>query len=206
MAAFAKQFGIKEVADVHFYPVGAVTVAANGDVSATEKPVLVLDTLKVSDIEFTAESVAARGGKGNPKLIVWDYNREATVTLEDATMTMECLEIMYGEIGEDKGNNIITINANKFPGTYAVVGKTWARDIDGIDHVFTFYIPKAKISSESTTISMQAEGDPSVFNMTLEVLRGDAKGDMVQLILNENTDKDTTPTNPPIVWTENTTE
>lgn len=160
MAAFAKQFGIKEVADVRFYPVGKVTVSVDGAVSATAKPALVLDTLKVSDLEFTAESVAARGGKGNPKLIVWDYNREATVNLEDATMTMECLEIMYGELAADKGNNIITINANKFPGTYAVVGKTWARDIDGVDHVFTFYIPKAKISSETTTISMQAKTLP----------------------------------------------
>lgn len=67
MAAFAKQFGIKEVADVHFYPVGKVTVGTDGKVSATAKPVLVLDTLKVSDLEFTAESVAARGGKGNKR-------------------------------------------------------------------------------------------------------------------------------------------
>lgn len=64
MAAFAKQFGIKEVADVRFYPVDAVTVDAQGKVSASKKPVLALDTLKVSDLEFTAESVAARGGKG----------------------------------------------------------------------------------------------------------------------------------------------
>lgn len=138
----------------------------------------------------------------NPKLIVWDYNREATVNLEDATMTMECLEVMYGELAAEKGNNIITINANKFPGTYAVVGKTWARDIDGVDHIFTFYIPKAKISSESTTISMQAEGDPSVFNMTLEVLRGNKEGDMVQLILEQNENADVEPTNPKIDWDE----
>ena len=36
------------------------------------KPVLYLDTLKVSTIEQTAESVDARGGKGNPKLVTWD--------------------------------------------------------------------------------------------------------------------------------------
>lgn len=36
------------------------------------KPVLFLDTLKVSTIEQTAEQVDARGGKGNPKLITWD--------------------------------------------------------------------------------------------------------------------------------------
>ena len=35
-------------------------------------PVLYLDTLKVSTIEQTAEEAEARGGKGNPPLIIWD--------------------------------------------------------------------------------------------------------------------------------------
>lgn len=35
-------------------------------------PVLYLDTLKVSTIEQTAEEAEARGGKGNPPIIVWD--------------------------------------------------------------------------------------------------------------------------------------
>ena len=35
-------------------------------------PVLYLDTLKVSTIEQTAENTPARGGKGNPELIIWD--------------------------------------------------------------------------------------------------------------------------------------
>lgn len=198
MATFAKQFGSKEVADLHFYKVGDVSVAANGDVSATSSPVLVLDTLKVSTLELTAESVASRGGYGNPKLIIWDYNREGTITLEDATMSMKTWEIMYGDNAGE--NNVITINAHKFPGVYAVVGKTWVRDTEGRDHIFTFYIPKAKISSESSSIVMEAEGDPSVFNMTLEVLRGNQEGDMIQLILNENTTDEVT--NPKIEWTE----
>lgn len=179
MANFSKQFGIKEVADVRFYPVGKVTVSEeDGTISASTKAVLALDTLKVSTLEMTAEQAEARGGKGNPPLIIWDYGREVNVTLEDAVMSMDCLEIMYGEDAAAKGNNIITINANKFPGTYAVVGKTYARDIDGVDHVFTFYIPKAKIQSENT-FTMEAEGDPTVFNMSLRVLRGNNNGDMV---------------------------
>ena len=200
MANFAKQFGIKEVADVRFYNVGKVTVdESNGTVTATEKAVLALDTLKVSTLEMTAEQTEARGGKGNPPLIIWDYGREVNVTLEDAVMSMDCLEIMYGEDAEFKGNNIITINANKFPGTYAIVGKTFARDIDGKDHVFTFYIPKAKIQSENT-FTMEAEGDPTVFNMSLRVLRGNTDGDMVQFILNPTPEDETAK----IDWTEPT--
>ena len=189
MAQFNKKFGIKEVADVGFYKVGTVSVSEAGAVTATAAPVLTFDTLKVSTLEMTAEQAEARGGKGNPPLIIWDYGREVNVTLEDAVLSMGCLEAMFGDTS---GDNVITINANKFPGVYAVVGQTYARDIDGVDHLFTFYIPKAKIQSENT-ITMEAEGDPTVFNMSLRVLRGNDQGDMVQFILQETVDGTTTP-------------
>ena len=197
-----KQFGIKEVADVRFYKVGDVEVdTTSGKVVYTgnSEPtaVLALDTLKVSTLEFTAEQAEARGGKGNPPLIIWDYGREVNVTLEDATMSIDSLEVMFGDKVQGSTNTIISINAQKFPGTYTIVGKTYARDIDGIDHIFTFYIPKAKVQSENT-FTMEAEGDPTVFNMSLRVLRGNAKGDMVQFIMEENTAKTV---NPEISWT-----
>jgi hypothetical protein len=99
------------------------------------------------------------------------------VTLEDALMSAEMLNIMFGNAGTDLH---VTIGPNSFPGTYAVVGKTFARDTNGVDHLFTFYIPKAKIQSENT-LTMEAEGDPSVFNMSLRVLNDNGK--MMELIL-----------------------
>lgn len=202
MATFdQKQFGIKEVADVRFYPVGTVKVSeTDGSVTAeVDAPVLALDTLKVSTLEFTAEQAEARGGKGNAPLIIWDYGREVNVTLEDAVMSIDSLEVMYGtKKAAGEKSHIITINANKFPGTYAIVGKTYARDIDGTDHLFTFYIPKAKVQSENT-FTMEAEGDPTVFNMSLRVLRGDTNGDMVKFILDQS-EADTV--SPAITWTE----
>jgi hypothetical protein len=178
-----EKFGIKEVADVRFYEVGQIKVdATTGDVLPAEGTVLPeaaleLDTLKVSTIEFTAEQSEARGGKGNAPLIIWDYGREVNVTLEDALLSAKAMRLMF----DDEGTGAIEINANKFPGTYAVVGKTFARNYkDGEDHLFTFYIPKAKIQSENT-LTMEADGDPTVFNMSLRVLRGD-KGKMMELI------------------------
>jgi hypothetical protein len=177
------RFGIKEVADVRFYPVvdDSSAAAAKSAVEALTDYVIEFDTLKVSNIESTAENSEARGGKGNAALISWDYGREITVTLEDALMSMECLSLLFG----DKDSDTITINANKFPGTYTVVGKTFARnETDGKDHLFTFVIPKAKIQSE-TTITMEAEGDPTVIGMTLKVLRC-KNGDMMELIREES--------------------
>ena len=169
----ANRFGIKEVADVKFFEIDATTGAKTGEA------VLYLDTLKVSTIESTAETAEARGGKGNAPLIIWDYGREITVTLEDALLSMETLSLMFeGKIDGTDGE--VTISANTFPGVYYVEGTTYARnEIDGKDHLFTFAIPKAKIQSE-VTLTMEAEGDPTVFNMTLRVLR-DKDGKMMTL-------------------------
>lgn len=66
----------------------------------------------------------------------------------------------------------INVTANSFPGTYYIVGDTYARnEATGKDEFFQFEIPKAKVMSESNTITMEADGDPTVFSMTLKVLR-----------------------------------
>lgn len=230
------RYGIKEVADVTFYE-----IADNGEAGA---PVLYLDTLKVSTIEQTAENTSARGGKGNPELIMWDYGKEITLTLEDALFSAKSMALMYGVDIKDTGDfgketiilktvkpsqvssdgSKITINgqdftvsgsvtyydengssttnkasaayatakitvsgqkivisSDKFPETYYVTGDTYARsEATGKDEFFQFIIPKAKMQSE-VTLTMEAEGDPSTFNMSLKVLRP-ADGEMMKLV------------------------
>lgn len=76
---------------------------------------------------------------------------------------------------------VIEVSANSFPGTYYVTGDTFARsEASGKDEFFQFIIPKAKVQSENT-ITLEAEGDPSVFNMNLKVLRP-ADGVMMKLV------------------------
>ena len=175
-------FGIKEVADVRFYKTDAVTYdAAAGTLTVTaEKPELEFTTLKVSNLEFTAEQAEARGGKGNAPLIIWDYGREVNITLEDALLSVDCMKALFGNTGNNKG---ITIGAGTFPSNYAVIGVTFARDQEtGDDHLFTFYVPNAKVGSE-ITLTMEAEGDPTVFSMNLRALRKSKTDDtMVALI------------------------
>ena len=284
MASILDRYGIKEVADVTFYEIDDKTGAAG-------KPVLYLDTLKVSTIEQTAETADARGGKGNPKLISWDYGKEITVSLEDALFSAKSMAIMFGNgtasapsagkvqrvavarKGSDTANTYVSvdlkatdggavrtkvwfgtaipagqegklfssvnlkisrltdadgdpstdyvgsadseyasaqeckefmdslaegakffvtydldvtktevvISGDSFPGTYYVTGDTYARsDVSGKDQFFQFIIPKAKVTSENT-ITLEAEGDPSVFNMNLTVLRPDS-GEMMKLV------------------------
>jgi hypothetical protein len=272
MASILDRYGIKEVADVTFCKIN--------DDGTRGAPVLYLDTLKVSTIEQTSETSDARGGKGNPKLVSWDYGKEISVSLEDALFSAKSMSLMFGDgttpdevsgnivrttvmrategvdhfvadmtgdngatrvkvwlgavpagqegqsfdnvkakLGtvnayDEKGNLIgaiskvedwtskettyagqkvfitytlsaksrtISISGDSFPGTYYVTGDTYARsDVTGEDQFFQFIIPKAKITSENT-ITLEAEGDPSVFNMSLTVLRPD-DGVMMKLV------------------------
>lgn len=65
----------------------------------------------------------------------------------------------------------VTISPDTFPGTYKVVGDTFIRsEKTGKDEPFQFIINKAKVQS-NVTLTLQAEGDPTTFEMTLNVLR-----------------------------------
>lgn len=82
--------------------------------------------------------------------------------------------------GESLGR-MIEISADKFPGTYKVVGDTYARAKDtGEDERFQFIIPEAKMGSE-WSLTLEADGDPVVFDMNMTVLRPD-DGVMVKFI------------------------
>ena len=86
-----EQYGIKEVADVQFEALednSRLGVEA-GDV------VMYLDTLKISTIETTADQTEAKGGKGAPPLIIWDFGKEITLTLQDALFTTTSLAVMW---------------------------------------------------------------------------------------------------------------
>ncbi len=80
-----EKFGVKEVMDVTFYSL------------TDHKPVLYVDTLKLSNLENTAEESMARGGRGNPILLTWDYNREASFTIQDALIGFDGLALMTGK-------------------------------------------------------------------------------------------------------------
>ena len=253
MANILDKYGIKEVADVTVYEIN--------DDGSRGKPVLFLDTLKVSTIEQTADQVSARGGKGNPELIVWDFGKEITLNIEDALFSPQSMNMIYG--GQEGGKNValisknnvdrmekistsivastyqstdkyynvgdfseltydttakkfytdsgktteytndlvyrqknyaisghtIEITAANFPGTYCLIGETYARsEKTGKDEYFQFEIPKAKMGAENT-LTLEAEGDPTVFSMTMKVLRPD---DGVMIRLTQFTIQETT--------------
>lgn len=85
-----QKYGIKEVADVVFYSITQI-----GD-EEFYTPVLFLDTLKVSTLEKSASKVEAKGGKGNKKLITWNFGKEITLNLEDALFSPASMSLTWG--------------------------------------------------------------------------------------------------------------
>ena len=266
MASILDKYGIKEVADVMFYELDSK--------GAPSAPVLYLDTLKVSTIEQSAETVDATGGKSNVKLLTWDTNKELTLTLEDALFSAKSLGIMFGGTMTDNGttgqevlktvkaedifeattsgyatfkikgqdyyidktkatyfvyaagsavptavesaswspknfdfctfdlldcsttatqvdgvaksavkNGIqIDIEAAFNDNTYYITGDTYARNYQsGKDEFLQFIVPKGKISAEDVSLTMEADGDPATFSMTVNCLKA-ADGAMLRLV------------------------
>ena len=184
-------YGIKEVADVTFYVVDASnyvsSVDSNGDPvwsqgsAPTSK--YAFDSLKVSNIEVASEETSARGGKGNPELISWSYGKTATLSLTDALISMGTLDLMLGAKGDVADTDkVITIDANSFPEPYQIVGKTVMRSYaTGKDEPFLFYIPKGQVQVGGT-LTMEAEGDPSTFEMSVKALAQDIGDDKDVLV------------------------
>lgn len=90
MASILERYGIKEVADVTFYSIDAAS-------GRPRTPILFVDTAKTTTTEVTAETSYAEGGKGNGRLLAWDFGKEITVTLEDAVFSPKSLSIMFGD-------------------------------------------------------------------------------------------------------------
>lgn len=244
----SQKYGVKEVADVTIFDL------------TTNQPILFLDTLKMTTIENVAETSYARGGKGNPKLLGWDFNREATVQMQDALMSVKSISLMTGNnvitgvanvhkreqlnaitgttagftkvilektpiadsvvaflandlttpltitvtgdevefdeldvaIGDrvevyyqfatDASAETLTISADKFPAYVKVVGDTVVRNAQtGVDEPFQIIIHKAKIAP-NFTLTFQADGEPTVFDMNLEAFRRDEDSEMISMI------------------------
>ena len=172
----SKFYGLKEVADVELYPVGTkITIKKDGSIIAGASASYSFDTLKVTNIETSSEETSSRGGKGNPELISWSYGKEVTFTMEDALLSMDTLDLMLGAKENSADTPTLTIDANTFPDPYLIVGKTVMRSYaDGKDHPFYFVMPKAQIQVGGT-LTMEAEGDPSTFEMSVKALSSNCK-------------------------------
>ena len=134
------------------------------------------------DIGWNSIFVAGNG-KQYTKVNAKHYKADAngTTSSEVQPGSFESGQKYFCTFDLETNAKIIEISANSFPGTYYVTGDTFARSAaSGMDEFFQFIIPKAKVNAENT-ITLEAEGDPSTFNLSLKVLRPD-DGVMMKLV------------------------
>lgn len=87
------KYGIKEVADVTFYSITRI------EDEEFYTPVLFFDTLKVSTLNKSVETVNANAGKGNGKVLSWNFGKDLKLKLEDALFSDASLDMyMNGRI------------------------------------------------------------------------------------------------------------
>lgn len=137
-----QKFGIKEVADVVFYSITSI-----GD-EVIYTPVLYLDTLKVSTLEKSAEKVSAKGGKGNKKLITWNFGKEISLKLEDALFTPASMSLIWGG----------RLESTLSPYTGAIVKANLANKY-GSFHYSTKAYPSPTLTDEEWRIVFKAATD-----------------------------------------------
>lgn len=86
-----------------------------------------------------------------------------------------------------KGNKIV-VRADQWPGMYMMVGETYIRDKDtGHDEHLQIKFPLCKVKSDHT-LTLQADGDPTTFNLDLEVAKPNS-GAMMELTAYETAEK-----------------
>ena len=130
----------------------------------------VIDTAKMTTFEGSATTVYAQGGTGNSRLMAWEGEKTLTFTLEDALISLDAFEALTGVVNEGTGNlKKYTIKTTSFAGIYKITAKTLFRDENGVDHVATITIPRAKLQT-NLNLSMAPSGDPSTFNYTFDAL------------------------------------
>ena len=102
-----------------------------------------------------------------------------TFDLLDCTSAPEARGTDNGVIS---GGVTIDIGAKFNSNTYYITGDTYARNVaSGKDEFLQFIIPKGKVSAEDVSLTMEADGDPATFSMSVQCLKSES-GSMVKLV------------------------
>jgi hypothetical protein len=90
--------------------------------------------------------------------------------------------IAYYQFSSGDQTEMITIKSDAFSGTYKIVGDTVVTNYETKEiESFQIVIYQAKINS-AFEITLEAEGDPSVFDMSIDVMKPDTHNRMIEMI------------------------
>lgn len=151
------QFGVKDVLDLTLFDI------------VTKKPVLRLETLKMSAIENEADTVEARGGQGNGLLMNWELNRRARLQCQNALLSPKAVAMQAGtelrkdpvplyrvdknlvaRAGSDVGKTKVTLSKEPIDGS---IKAFLASDDCGTELAFTTDAGKKSLEFDSADVA-----------------------------------------------------
>lgn len=129
------------------------------------------NTTTISEYDNNTEEMRKTEGK------LWAYVNPRTMKPYDDDYWFHQGEPYYVKSltiapkGKQIKGNKITIKADQWPGMYMMIGETYIRDREtGEDQRMQIKFPLCKVKSDQT-ITLEAEGDPTTFNLDLEIAR-----------------------------------
>lgn len=170
------RFGIRDVANITFKAKANGTKIGNR-IFEKDEPVILFDTAKTSSLEGNSTAVYAQGGRGNPKLITWEGEKEMTFTFEDALISPTGMSILMGAglLEAEKFNHHILVK------TIAVKGEDEAISLDLSDEV-------AEIAGEDAVLlTKEANKDASLFVFATDVNGSEMKSKVADVKVEGNT-------------------
>ena len=88
------KFGVRECANVVFRAKQNMSIGRYQ--FKIGQPVLYIDTATTSSVEQATETVYAKGGRGNVRLVTWEGEKTLTFTVEDALLSPTSLKMLSG--------------------------------------------------------------------------------------------------------------
>lgn len=115
-----------------------------------------------------------------PTAVVVGTGGEATIA--PATPVEGERYVVYYMFASGDNTEMMTIRSDAFSGTYKIVGDTVVTNYETKEiESFQIIIHSARINS-AFEITMEAEGDPSVFDMSIDVMKPDDHSRMIEMI------------------------
>ena len=88
------KFGVRECVDVVFKALSAQKIGSH--TFQAGEPVVYFDTLTTSNLESSATTTYAQGGRGNARLMAWEGEKTMTFTMTNALISPEGIAILSG--------------------------------------------------------------------------------------------------------------
>lgn len=166
MATTPNRYAIRDAGDFTFYDI------------STGKAIVTLDTIKTAGMEFSGETVYARGGYGNPKLVGFSSSREGRLTLQDALFSNEAIGLLTGnKVVEGKKvvayKEVVTIENNEAELKYMPKGEITNVHLVNVDGTNgkevtagasgSLSADEYSISGQVMTFDVSVEGDVRVY-------------------------------------------